>query len=152
MATVADVSRLRLYVRVPQAFSGRLVRGTQAMFTVPDRPGEVFEATLSRLSEAVDRQSGAMLVEFLVDNGARRLRPGSYAEVRVSVPGGAETVQVPASGGTAWAGPLATISLILLVVWVVMATAFIVFVALARRKQARRREARLRRLERDRVT
>ncbi|MDP1171925.1 efflux RND transporter periplasmic adaptor subunit, partial [Klebsiella pneumoniae] len=62
-----------------------------------DRPGEVFEATLSRLSEAVDRQSGAMLVEFLVDNGARRLRPGSYAEVRVSVPGGAETVQVPAS-------------------------------------------------------
>lgn len=95
--TVADVSRLRLYVRVPQALSGRLVRGTQATFTVPDRPGEVFEATLSRLAEAVDSQSGAMLVEFLVDNGDRRLRPGGYAEVRVSVPGGAETVQVPAS-------------------------------------------------------
>ena len=63
-----------------------------------------------------------------------------------------QTVQIPAGGGTAWAGPLATISLALLVVWVVLATGFIVFVALARRKKARRREARLRRLDRDRVT
>lgn len=63
-----------------------------------------------------------------------------------------QTVQTPAGGGAAWAGPLATVSLILLVVWVVLATAFIVFVVFARRKKARRREARLRRLERDRVT
>lgn len=63
-----------------------------------------------------------------------------------------QTVQIPASGGTAWAGPLATISLVLLVVWVVTATGLIVFVAIARRKKARRREARLRRLDRDRVT
>jgi RND family efflux transporter MFP subunit len=95
--TVADVSRLRLYVRVPQALSGQLARGTQATFSVPERPGEVFEATLSRLADAVDRQSGAMLVEFLVDNSDRRLRPGGYAEVRVSMPGGAGMFQVPAS-------------------------------------------------------
>ncbi|MAT06138.1 MAG: hypothetical protein CL424_13950 [Acidimicrobiaceae bacterium] len=63
-----------------------------------------------------------------------------------------QTVQIPAGGGTAWAGPLATISLVLLVVWVVLATAFIAFVAVARRKKARRREARLRKLDRDRVT
>ena len=61
-----------------------------------------------------------------------------------------QTVQL-SSGGSAWAGPLATISLVLLVVWVVMATGFIVFVAVARRNKARQREARLRRLERDRV-
>ena len=63
-----------------------------------------------------------------------------------------QTVQIPASGGTSWAGPLATFSLVLLVVWVVVATGFIAFVAIARRKKARRREARLRRLDRDRVT
>lgn len=95
--TIADVSRLRLYVRVPQAVSGQLARGTRATFTVPDRPGETFEASLSRLADAVDRQSGTMLVEFLVDNAARRLRPGGYAEVHIALPGGTGAFQIPAS-------------------------------------------------------
>ena len=63
-----------------------------------------------------------------------------------------QTVQRPAGSGATWAGPLATIAMILLVAWVVAAVGFIGFVALARRKKARRREARLRRLDRDRVT
>ena len=63
-----------------------------------------------------------------------------------------QTVQRPAGSGATWAGPVATIAMILLVAWVVAAVGFIGFVALARRKKARRREARLRRLDRDRVT
>ncbi|MCB0968587.1 MAG: hypothetical protein KDB37_17280 [Ilumatobacter sp.] len=63
-----------------------------------------------------------------------------------------QTVQRQEGDGATWAGPLATLALILLVVWVVMAAGFIVFVAVARRKKARSREARLRRLDRDRVT
>ncbi len=61
-----------------------------------------------------------------------------------------QTVQRPAGDGLSWAGPLATISFVLLVVWVVLAGAFLVFVALARRNKRRRREARLRRLEHER--
>jgi hypothetical protein len=63
-----------------------------------------------------------------------------------------QTVQRPAGEGSSWAGPLATISLIALVAWIVLASAFVIFVALARRRKQRRRETRLRRLERDRVT
>jgi hypothetical protein len=63
-----------------------------------------------------------------------------------------QTVQRPADGGASWAGPLATVALILLIAWVVIASGFIVFVAIARRKKRRRRDDRLRRLERDRVT
>lgn len=59
-----------------------------------------------------------------------------------------QTVQRPADGGAAWAGPVATVSLILLVGWVVVAAAFLVFVVIARRKKQRTREARLRRLDR----
>lgn len=95
--TIADVSRLRLYVRVPQAVSGQLAQGTRATFTVPERPGETYEASLSRLADAVDRQSGTMLVEFLVDNRNGRLRPGAYAEVHIALPGGEGTLQIPAS-------------------------------------------------------
>jgi hypothetical protein len=63
-----------------------------------------------------------------------------------------QTVQRPAGEGATWASPLATVSLVLLVAWVVLATGFIVFVTIARRKKSRRREARLKRLERDQVT
>ena len=59
-----------------------------------------------------------------------------------------QTVQQPADEGTSWAGPVATIAFVLLIVWVVLAGAFLVFVAVARRNKRRRREARLRDLER----
>lgn len=60
------------------------------------------------------------------------------------------TVQRPPGSGSSWAGPLATIALIGLVAWVAVAGSFIVFVAVARRSKRRRREARLRNLDRDR--
>jgi hypothetical protein len=57
------------------------------------------------------------------------------------------TVQRPAGVGDGWARPLATIAFVLLVVWLLVATAFIAFVVVARRKQRRRREQALRSLE-----
>lgn len=60
------------------------------------------------------------------------------------------TVQRPAGNGAAWAGPLATISFVGLIVWVAIAGAFIAFVAFARRNRRRRREQRLRDLDRPR--
>ncbi len=56
------------------------------------------------------------------------------------------TVQRPASEASNWAGPLSTGALIALVVWVVVATAFIVFVVVARGAKRRRRSRALRHL------
>lgn len=56
------------------------------------------------------------------------------------------TVQRPADEGASWAGPLATVSFVALVAWVVLAGGFIAIVAIARRNKRRRREQRLRRL------
>lgn len=55
-----------------------------------------------------------------------------------------ETVQRPASEGGAWAKPLATVSLIALVAWVIAAALFIGFVAIARNNKRKRRERALR--------
>jgi hypothetical protein len=57
-----------------------------------------------------------------------------------------QTVQRPAGTGGAWAGPLSTISLIALIVWLIVATAFIGFVVVARGAKRRRRERALRNL------
>jgi hypothetical protein len=58
-----------------------------------------------------------------------------------------ETVQQPPGSGNTWAGPIATVTFVTMVIWIVLAGAFIVFVAVARRNRRRRREQRLRRLE-----
>lgn len=95
--TIADVSRLRLYVRVPQTITHDLAEGLRAQFSLPGRPGESVDAVLVRTAEAVERRSGTMLVEFLVDNRDRRLRPGAYVDVRIPVSGKPGAFQLPAS-------------------------------------------------------
>lgn len=95
--TIADVSRLRLYVRVPQTVTHGLAEGVQAQVSLPGQPGQNFEAVLARTAAAIERRSGTMLVEFLVDNRDRRLRPGTYVDVRLPVSGAGGAFQIPAS-------------------------------------------------------
>lgn len=59
-----------------------------------------------------------------------------------------QTVQRPPGAGNGWARPLSVAALVALVLWIVIATAFIAFVVVARRKKLRRRERALRDLER----
>jgi RND family efflux transporter MFP subunit len=95
--TVADVHRMRVYVRVPQAYSAQIHKGLAATLTVPEYPDRRFPLTVSRTSGAVDPQSGAMLIELQADNADRALKPGAYAQV--NLPGGHITggLRLPAS-------------------------------------------------------
>lgn len=98
--TVADTRKLRLYVSVPQSLAAGIRPGLTARFTVPDQPDQVFEAQLVRSAEAVDAQSGAMLVQLVFDNNAGRLKPGAYAQVTLDLQGpaaGASPLRVPSS-------------------------------------------------------
>jgi RND family efflux transporter MFP subunit len=108
--TVTDMTYLRLYVRVPQAYTGAIRPGVKAGFTVPEYTDRRFVAELTRTAGAVDAQSGSMQVQFTVDNREGSLKPGSYAEVRLELPpevSAAPQLRVPASalifraGGTA---------------------------------------------------
>ncbi|MDB5704999.1 MAG: efflux transporter periplasmic adaptor subunit [Sphingomonas bacterium] len=85
--TIADVGRMRVYVRVPQAYSGAFHTGLHATLTVPEYPGRSFDVALVRSAGAVDPQSGTVLMEFQAANGDRALKPGAYAQV--SLPLGA---------------------------------------------------------------
>ncbi|MDO9710416.1 efflux RND transporter periplasmic adaptor subunit [Paracraurococcus lichenis] len=98
--TVTDMSRLRLYVRVPQAYTGSIRTGMKAEFIVPEYGDRSFTAELTRTSDAVDVQSGAMLVQFAADNRDGALKPGGYAQVRLELPpepSAAPQLRVPAS-------------------------------------------------------
>lgn len=86
--TVSDVHRMRIYVRVPQGYSSQVKVGMPANLTLPEYPGRSFSATLIRTADAVDPQSGAVLVELQADNPDRALKPGAFAQVSFDVGAG----------------------------------------------------------------
>src|ERR1700730_16507921 len=94
---VSDTHKLRLYVNVPQNYATRVVSGTRAQLTVPERPGRTFTATVEASARSVAPASGSTLVQLAVDNEAGELVPGAYASVRFNLPLAAANLSVPAS-------------------------------------------------------
>src|SRR3546814_14909152 len=92
--TVADVSHLRVYVHVPQNQSGRLTKGLVAKLTVPENPGETFDATLVRTAGAGDPDSGTDLNEFHLDHGDGRPKTARFDELASTHVGAAATERV----------------------------------------------------------
>lgn len=92
---VSDLSRLRVYVNVPQRQIALIKPGAKAQLSVPERDGKTYAATVVSLAESINTTSGAMLVQLSVDNAAHELVPGAFANVRFDLPGGAGTLSVP---------------------------------------------------------
>jgi RND family efflux transporter MFP subunit len=94
---VADESKLRIYVRVPQNYASYIRPGMTVSFTVPQYPGRTFQASLVASAGAVASATGTVLVQFGMDNHDAVLQPGAYAEVRFPLPAGANGIRVPAT-------------------------------------------------------
>jgi len=95
--TVADETKLRIYVRVPQTEAGVVTDGMTATFTVPELPGRTFTAKLAASAQAVASSSGTQLLQFQVDNREGLIKPGDYAEMHFTIPGAQGAVHVPAT-------------------------------------------------------
>ncbi len=79
--TVSDVSKMRIYVRVPQNASASVAPGIAANLSLPEFPNRTFPATMTRSAQSVDAQSGAVLIELQAANPDGALKPGAYAQV-----------------------------------------------------------------------
>jgi len=97
--TVSDINKLRIYINVPQAYQAQIFAGQKAEFTVPDHANQTFNAEVVNFADAVDPQSGAMLVQLSYDNPDHALKPGGYAQVALKLPkpAGTQTLQIPSS-------------------------------------------------------
>ena len=94
---VSDLSRVRIYVQVPQAFTAELQPGLKATFEMPQYPGQQFDASVVTTSHAMDSNSRSMLVELQADNSDGKLFAGVYCQVHFELPSGANVVRVPAT-------------------------------------------------------
>jgi RND family efflux transporter MFP subunit len=96
---IAEVDKLRLYVRVPQSYSAQIQPGVRANLTVPEYPNLQFPAKLLSTSNSVSDASGTLLVELEVDNRAGTLKTGDYAQVSFLLPAasGSNDFRIPDS-------------------------------------------------------
>lgn len=94
---VADLHRMRIYVRVPQAFVGDLKPGTKATLRLPQYPGRSFDASLVGTSNAIATESRTALVQLQADNPEGKLWPGTYTEVHFQIGADPDAIRVPAT-------------------------------------------------------
>jgi RND family efflux transporter MFP subunit len=97
MFVVSDLSKLRVYVNVPQSFAPTIKVGSKATVTVPEYPDRSFPATVEAASQAVDVQTGTTRMQLLVGNESLVLLAGSYANVRIDLTRPVQPLHIPAS-------------------------------------------------------
>jgi hypothetical protein len=94
---VADTTKLRVYVLVPQPYAANTTPGLDADLTFLEGPGKKYSAQVVRTADALDPASRTLQVQLLVDNSRGELFPGAYAQVHFKLPRGAGSLSVPAS-------------------------------------------------------
>ncbi|MBB6248543.1 efflux RND transporter periplasmic adaptor subunit [Rhodanobacter sp. A1T4] len=95
--TVADTSKMRLYVRIPQGYAASIKPGMTVNLSVLEHPGETYKATLIGSSGSVNQESGSLLAQFEAPNPHGELLPGDYAEVTLPVAVNTHLITVPAT-------------------------------------------------------
>ncbi len=94
---VSDVTRLRVYVQVPEQYAPQTRPGVEAQLRFTEHPGVEYPAKVARTAQALDPTLRTLQVELQVDNSKGQLFPGAYAEVHFKLPGNANTLRVPAT-------------------------------------------------------
>jgi RND family efflux transporter MFP subunit len=94
---VSEVTRLRVYVNVPQNYVPRLKVGTKAKLTVPEYPGRDFTASVEASAQSVDPASGTTRMQLVVDNTSGELMTGAFVNLRLELPRSDTVVNIPSS-------------------------------------------------------
>ena len=86
VARVIDLQHLRLLVNVAEPSVGLISVGQTVEFSVTPFPGEYFKGTVKFIGAAVRAELRDLQVEAEVNNTDGRLRPGLFAEARLTLP------------------------------------------------------------------
>lgn len=106
IAMVVDLASVRAVLSVPERDYARLAPGQVANVRTDAWPGVGFAGTVSRLSPVFEAATRQMRVEVEIQNPDRRLRPGMFVRVEITLAEAADAVIVPEEalverGGTA---------------------------------------------------
>jgi RND family efflux transporter MFP subunit len=92
---VDQISPLRIYVQVPQAYAQLVKIGMLADLTLPEFPGRTFQAHVTNTADVVDPVSRSLLTELQIPNASGELLPGAYAQITLKFTGTSPYLTVP---------------------------------------------------------
>jgi RND family efflux transporter MFP subunit len=95
MFHIADVSKLRIYVQVPQGYAPAVTSELSADLLFNEHPGKTFTGKLVDSAHAFDPATRTLLVQFAVDNAQGELMPGGYTEAHLKLPSSAGSMRLP---------------------------------------------------------
>ena len=85
IASVVDISRLRLVVNVVEKDLRMVNAGDIADVEVDAYPGEKFSGRIARVAPVLDPATRTASMEVEIPNGDNRLKPGMYARINLTV-------------------------------------------------------------------
>ncbi len=95
VVTVAEISKLRVYIYVPEREVSLIRRGMQATITLKEFPGRVFTGTVTRFATSLDLSTRTMLTEVDLNNPKHELYPGMYADVSLELARHRNALELP---------------------------------------------------------
>jgi RND family efflux transporter MFP subunit len=85
IASVVDISRLRLVVNVVEKDLRMVSAGDAAEVEVDAYPGEKFNGRIARVAPVLDPATRTAQMEVEIPNGDNKLKPGMYARINLTV-------------------------------------------------------------------
>ncbi|MGO8670830.1 MAG: efflux RND transporter periplasmic adaptor subunit [Capsulimonadaceae bacterium] len=95
--SLAELDRVRVYISVPQSYSGVVRVGQKATVTVSEFPHRTFISTITRTAGAFDPASRTLVTEVRLNNPDGLLRPGMFATVHLRLQHPGDDVLIPDS-------------------------------------------------------
>ncbi|CAB4244629.1 Membrane-fusion protein [Methylacidimicrobium sp. AP8] len=83
---IAEISLLRIYVAVPQAYALAVKEGMAAKVMIPEMPNEIRNGLVVRTAMGLESASRTLLTEVDLPNPDQKLLPGLYVVVSFQVP------------------------------------------------------------------
>ncbi|HPT29320.1 MAG TPA: efflux RND transporter periplasmic adaptor subunit, partial [Bryobacteraceae bacterium] len=81
--TLVKIDPVRLRIEVPERMAPWIKLGQRVEVTVEAFQGRQFEGKVWRISPTVDQNKRTFVVEALIQNPNRELKPGSYAKAKI---------------------------------------------------------------------
>ena len=95
IASVVDISRLRLVVNVVEKDLRMVSPGDPAEVEVDAYPGEKFHGKIARVAPVLDPATRTAAMEVEIPNGDNKLKPGMYARINLTVEDRKDALVVP---------------------------------------------------------
>ncbi|GGA07466.1 efflux RND transporter periplasmic adaptor subunit [Dyella caseinilytica] len=97
MFVIADTSKLRVYVDVPETYAASIKVGMPAEVGLNTYGAKPITGTVARTADALDPNTRTLRTEIDVDNSAQEMVPGVYANVKLAVSTTTKNYIVPAN-------------------------------------------------------